>query len=165
MTRLAKATIVLLLAFTTVAVSVSASAQRHQGRGGGGGHAYHGGGGGHAYHGGGYRGGYYGGNHYHGTRVSVGFAFGGPWWYGAGYYPYYYPSYYYPSYYYPAYGGYGYPYPAAASIPGQVYVERDRDVAAADSPYWYYCRDSDAYYPYVKQCPGSWERVPAQPAR
>jgi hypothetical protein len=28
---------------------------------------------------------------------------------------------------------------------------------------WYYCRDPEGYYPYVKHCYGSWEPVPAQP--
>jgi hypothetical protein len=29
--------------------------------------------------------------------------------------------------------------------------------------YWYYCRDSGRYYPYVAQCRSPWERVPARP--
>ena len=28
---------------------------------------------------------------------------------------------------------------------------------------WYYCADSRSYYPYVRDCPGGWQRVPAQP--
>ena len=28
---------------------------------------------------------------------------------------------------------------------------------------WYYCADSNSYYPYVRDCPGGWQRVPAQP--
>ena len=44
----------------------------------------------------------------------------------------------------------------------------------ADSPapqpdqYWYYCQDSQAYFPYVKQCPHGWLKVVPQaqpPAR
>jgi len=27
------------------------------------------------------------------------------------------------------------------------------------SNYWYYCADSQAYYPYVKECPGGWQQV------
>ena len=94
-----------------------------------------------------------------------GFTFGAPWYPWPAYS--YYPSYYYPyyPYYYPYPAAVSYPYPAAVSAAPPVYIERGGDVAAADSPYWYYCRDSDAYYPYVKQCAGSWERVPAQPAR
>jgi len=87
--------------------------------------------------------------------------FGGPLWYGPGYYPY---RYYYPyAYPYP----YPYYYPPAVVMPSEprVYIERD-DQATADaqtSPYWYYCRESDTYYPYVKECAGQWERVPARP--
>jgi hypothetical protein len=29
--------------------------------------------------------------------------------------------------------------------------------------WWYYCRSSGAYYPYVKYCPSGWERVMPQP--
>ena len=28
---------------------------------------------------------------------------------------------------------------------------------------WYYCADSNSYYPYVRTCPAGWQRVPAQP--
>ncbi len=34
--------------------------------------------------------------------------------------------------------------------------------------YWYYCQDSQAYYPYVKECPRGWMKVVPQaqpPAR
>ena len=154
MTRLIKAVIVSVISIAALAVSLDASAQRYRGGGGGGGGRHYSGGGGGYYHG--YRGGYYGHSHSH-TSVGVGFVFGGPLWYGwPGYYPYYYPSYYYPPYY-PSYG-----YPAAVQAP--VYVERGGDVVA-ESPYWYYCRESNTYYPYVKECPAGWERVPAQPAR
>ena len=31
--------------------------------------------------------------------------------------------------------------------------------------YWYYCRDSQGYYPYVKECPKGWMKVvPTPPA-
>ncbi|MYM73911.1 hypothetical protein GTP81_08400 [Rugamonas sp. FT107W] len=30
-------------------------------------------------------------------------------------------------------------------------------------PYWYYCANPPGYYPYVPQCAGTWERVPAAP--
>ncbi|HET9701325.1 MAG TPA: hypothetical protein VFP70_10430 [Burkholderiales bacterium] len=103
-----------------------------------------------------YRGGYYR------PRYSVGVYFGPGYW--GGYYPYYgyggYGPYYYPPYYYP---------PAVAVVPSQpqTYIERG---APADAPgsasYWYYCRDANAYYPYVKQCPGGWEQVnPTPPPR
>ena len=100
-------------------------------------------------------GGFHHGGFHHGARVGV--FIGAPvfaWGYGYG--PYYYPPYYYP----PAY------YPPAVAAP-QTYVERaDEQVAPAvpsDASSWYYCPDSKAYYPYVKSCPGPWQRVAPQP--
>lgn len=29
--------------------------------------------------------------------------------------------------------------------------------------YWYFCREANAYYPYVQQCPGPWQQVVPQP--
>jgi hypothetical protein len=84
------------------------------------------------------------------SSLHLGFVFGGPLWYpGAAYYP------------YPA-------YPPAVIIPPapRVYVERDDQPMAYEqtsSPYWYYCRESDLYYPYAKECAGQWEHVPARP--
>jgi hypothetical protein len=85
----------------------------------------------------------------HGSRVFLGFNFGFP----------LYPAYYYPPpvYYYPAAPVYVQP-PA----PPQ-YVERS-DVVPEGPGTWYFCRESSTYYPYVKQCPGGWTRVPAQPS-
>jgi hypothetical protein len=35
---------------------------------------------------------------------------------------------------------------------------------AAPAPqYWYYCANPTGYYPYVAQCQGSWQKVPASP--
>ncbi|OGA38025.1 MAG: hypothetical protein A3G24_05460 [Betaproteobacteria bacterium RIFCSPLOWO2_12_FULL_62_13] len=67
------------------------------------------------------------------------------------------PYYYYPPYYYP-------PVVAVPSSP-PVYVERgDAQPAPEQSQsYWYYCADAKTYYPYVKQCPGGWQRVVPQP--
>jgi hypothetical protein len=96
----------------------------------------------------------------HGGGAHFGFYFGVPV-YAPGYYP---PPYYaYPVYGYPA-PAYVYP-PAAASPP--TYVEQGT-AQAAPAPAqprgdWYYCADSKAYYPYVKECPAGWQRVPAQP--
>lgn len=28
---------------------------------------------------------------------------------------------------------------------------------------WYYCRNPEGYYPYVKHCNGEWQQVPATP--
>ena len=89
----------------------------------------------------------------HGPRVSIGFGFGYP-----GYaYPYYYPPYYYPPYY---------PAPVVLQRP-PVYVEQSPQMApSAPAPaanYWYYCSESNAYYPYVKECAVGWQRVAPQP--
>lgn len=119
-------------------------------------------GGGRGYYGHGYQGhGHYYGRGYYGARgyyPGFGFYFGSPY----PYYPYAYP-----------YWGPPYPYypPAVVAVPSSppVYIEKGggRDAAPAQSDaqaYWYYCASSNAYYPYVKQCPGGWERqVPMPP--
>jgi len=102
---------------------------------------------------GGYRG-------YYGPRTSVGVVIGAPlYWGGWGYYPRPYPYYYPPAYYYP---------PVVVSPPAPtVYIERPDNVRAAPErtpqDYWYYCPESEAYYPYVKQCAKGWQRVTPQP--
>ena len=97
-------------------------------------------------------GGYYGGGH---PRARVGIHIGVPLWWG--------PRYYYPPpYYYP------YQYPPVVVVPQSppVYIERG-DAPAAPEPessnWWYYCSNPSGYYPYVKQCPGGWQRVAPQP--
>lgn len=94
---------------------------------------------------------YHGHGHSHGS-VGFGFVVGGPW--------------YYPGWYYP--GPYYYPQPVPVRTEPTVYIERgDGNAAPADEPqgsqgYWYYCKESRAYHPYVKHCPGGWEKqVPA----
>jgi len=85
------------------------------------------------------------GHHHHGF-VGVGVGFGYPWW---GWYP---PSYYYP--YYPV----GYPAQPVS------YIEQGRaPVAVQPAGWWYYCDASTSYYPYVRECPAGWPRVPASP--
>ncbi|TMH74828.1 MAG: hypothetical protein E6H52_11935 [Betaproteobacteria bacterium] len=67
----------------------------------------------------------------------------GPWWWGPPYYPYYYP-------------------PVVVADP--VYVQPNPVVQVPAPPnYWYYCRQSNAYYPYASQCPSGWEQVSPQP--
>ena len=46
-----------------------------------------------------------------------------------------------------------------------VYVEQPAPGPQQQAPagYWYYCADSRAYYPYVKECPAGWQRVAPQP--
>jgi hypothetical protein len=120
--------------------------------GGSRGYGYHGGSHGYSrgYYGGGYRG-YYGGHH-HGY-------WGGGWY---PWYPYYgfgfvFPPVYYGYPYYP--GSYGYsgdPYPYAndySSLQPDAYSEPE-----PQTYYWYYCEAAQAYYPYVKSCPGGWKK-------
>ena len=94
------------------------------------------------------------GHRHHHHRGSVGIFFGAPLFYA--------PYYYYPrSYYYPP----GVYYGAPASPP--VYVEQSGVPVAPvqnSSAYWYFCRDTQTYYPYVQQCASPWERVTPQSA-
>nr|WP_244851126.1 hypothetical protein [Caballeronia sp. SL2Y3] len=82
----------------------------------------------------------------HGGRVGI--------WFGA---PLYYPVAPVPYYYYP-------PAPVVA-VPAAptTYVEQGQAAAAQPGGSWYYCDGSRTYYPYVKECPGGWREVPAQP--
>ena len=92
-----------------------------------------------------------------------------------------------------SYGYPYYPYPYAYGPPQvivtqppqpQVYIEQGSGVTstpevAAPPPtqaaptasatnnnsqgYWYYCEQSDGYYPYVKECPAGWKQVTPTP--
>lgn len=78
-------------------------------------------------------------------RVHFGLVIGAPlWWHGYGW-----PNH--------------YPYRERVIVerPGPtVYVEKDADGAERDADqYWYWCPDSDTYYPYVKSCASPWHRV------
>ena len=89
------------------------------------------------------------------SRVSVGVGFGfgypywgGPWWA--------YPP---PYYYYPA--------PVVVQQP-VIYVEQNPQPASApeaNQGWWYYCDQSRGYYPYVRECPTGWQRVPPTPSK
>jgi hypothetical protein len=87
-------------------------------------------------------------------RVVVGVGFGFPLWGPA---PWYYGP---PPYYY-------YPPPGAVSNPPVTYIERQdaqqHAAPAASTDFWYYCEQSKTYYPYVKTCPGGWQRVTPTP--
>jgi hypothetical protein len=88
----------------------------------------------------------HGGYHGH-ARIHYGFYFGAPL-----YSPWYYP----PPYY----------YPQTIVVPTSppVYIERgDEQAAPQAQSWWYYCPESKTYYPYVKQCPGGWQKVAPQP--
>lgn len=93
--------------------------------------------------------------HHSRVRIGIGLHFGVP--LAAFPYSYYYPP---PYYYYPPY------YPTTVVVPSQptVYVEQGSQPAPQPAQsYWYYCADSHAYYPYVKDCPAGWQRVAPQP--
>lgn len=103
--------------------------------------------------------GYYGPGYYGGYGYG-GYGFGR---YGFGGYGYGYPSYYFP----PAYA-----YPPTVIVPTTppVYIEQQTQQPAQSAQpaqprtnYWYYCKDPDGYYPYVRNCPGGWLQVAPQP--
>jgi hypothetical protein len=57
------------------------------------------------------------------------------------------------------------PPPAYYAPPPVVVQEAPPAYGPAPQPveqYWYYCQDSKAYYPYVKQCPNGWMKVVPQ---
>lgn len=74
---------------------------------------------------------------------------------GAPFYPWYYPPY----YYYPPYA----PAVAAPAAPPTYIEQGGAQSAPPRASYWYYCAESKTYYPYVKECPGGWQRVAPRP--
>lgn len=66
----------------------------------------------------------------------------------------------------PAFGYYSsppyYPPVVAAPSPPPVYIEQG-DTQAAPEGAWYYCAGTQAYFPYVQECPGGWQLVAPQP--
>jgi hypothetical protein len=50
------------------------------------------------------------------------------------------------------------------SPPAPVYIERPpaEPEAPPQQVWWYWCPQARAYYPYVKECPGGWQRVAPQ---
>jgi len=106
----------------------------------------------------------HGHGHWHGhDRASIGFYFGPS--------PFYYRPYVQPYYPYP-YPYYAYP-PVVISPPAPqsppVYVEKGQESAAPDEStstqdyYWYHCDKPEGYYPYIKECPGGWQKVTPEP--
>jgi hypothetical protein len=84
-------------------------------------------------------------------HAHVGIYFGGPI-----FWPYY-PRPYYEPYYGPT---------TIITEPAPVYIEQapaSTSAPASSSNYWYYCNNPDGYYPYVKECPGGWQKVAPQP--
>ena len=93
----------------------------------------------------------------HGGHASIGVFVGAPLYWG-------WPGPYYG--YPPPYYAYSPPVVVAPSPP--VYVERGDDEGApprSSKNYWYYCDRPAGYYPYVKECPGGWQRVAPTPPR
>lgn len=122
-------------------------------------------------------------------RVSIGVSVGAPFapypFYRPYYSPFYHPPMFYPPVYYaPAFYPPAY-YPPVVVMPPvapPVYVEpppMQRAPAYQPEPQmlqppaesapqssgnvWYFCAESKAYYPYVKQCPAGWQQVTPQP--
>ncbi len=100
--------------------------------------------------------GYYRHHHHPRSSVTLGVYVGDPWIYS----PYYYP--------YRVYSPPVYVPPVVVSPAPTVYIEQP--AASATSPtletgFWYYCKEAQAYYPYVKQCSGAWQKVAPQPAQ
>jgi hypothetical protein len=50
---------------------------------------------------------------------------------------------------------------ATTTIVPLYYIEKGDDGEPADD--WLYCPQTGAYFPYVEECSGGWERVPPQP--
>ena len=84
----------------------------------------------------------------HGSRVGVSLFLGPGLWA-----PYFYPSFYYP--YYPT------ERPIVIQQP-EVYLQPAPEAEEQQS-YWYYCKDPQGYYPYVKECPSGWMKVVPSP--
>ncbi len=94
-----------------------------------------------------------------GGRAHFGFYLGGPL-HSPGFYP---PSYYYPPYYPSYYPNY---YPPTVVMPATppVYIENTVPAVPTQPPgqWWYYCSDSQSYYPSVAQCASPWQLVAPQ---
>ncbi len=88
------------------------------------------------------------GGGFHGT-IWIGPGWG--WGWGVPY-PYYYPYYYYPQ---P-------PVVVQQQPPAYEYQEQ---APQTQQYYWYFCPEANAYYPYVRQCPGGWKKVIPTPPK
>lgn len=109
------------------------------------------------------------------SHFSIGLGYYGPAFYGN--YGYGYGGYGYGRYGFGGYG-YGYPYyynppvyayPPTVIVPATppVYIQRQEvqptQPVRPQTNYWYYCRNPDGYYPYIRNCPGGWLQVAPQP--
>jgi hypothetical protein len=106
----------------------------------------------------------HGHGHGHGPVVHFGFSYGFPT-YVPRYFPV--PVYSFPRYVFPA-PVHVYPTAVIRHYPSPVYIEQSIVPAEPAPPQtqndWYYCADARMYYPYVRECTGGWQRVPAQPS-
>lgn len=86
----------------------------------------------------------------------------GPYW-RPWHYP---PPYYYPPYYPPVVAVERYSPPVYIEQPAQPLLPPSLSAAPAPPPptnFWYFCGAAKAYYPYVQECPGGWQKVSPQP--
>ena len=97
------------------------------------------------------------GHHFGGPRVFIGGYLGYPFYDPFWYYPYY-GRYYYP-YYYPYGYSYSYPYQDEPDADAEPPVSSELE----QKYYWYYCKDTQSYYPYVTSCPGGGTKVEPTP--
>lgn len=56
---------------------------------------------------------------------------------------------------------YSYPGPVIQQPPPQIYYQPSP--LPAQTGYWYYCSEVQAYYPYTRECPGGWIKVVPSP--
>jgi len=157
--------------FTSLVIALVLLMSPVSGYGYGGGHGFSGGLGPVGGHGFGARPGFGGGHGFDGRHGFVagrgfggghgfvrGYGYGGGLWIGPGWGPWYRGSH--------SYWGVPYPdyeVPVIVEQPSPVYVEPTPQ--APGQYYWYYCENSRAYYPYVKECSDNWEKVaPSPPA-
>lgn len=87
----------------------------------------------------------------HGARVGV--VIGGPVW----------RSYWGPAWWYPPPYYYGPPAVIAVPVEPPQYIERETYAPpGTEEGYWYFCRPTKTYYPYVKTCAEAWQTVTPQ---
>lgn len=92
-------------------------------------------------------------HHHPHSSVRLGIYLGDPW-----LYPPFYPYPYWPPIYAPPI--------VVTPAPPPVYIEQQAPAVQVLEPgYWYYCNESRAYYPNVKECAGPWQKVAPQPPR
>jgi hypothetical protein len=60
-----------------------------------------------------------------------------------------------PVYYYP---------PPAVLVPSATPQYIEQGTSGSAGAYWYYCADSQTYYPYVNECASGWQPVSPEPA-